>query len=96
VFVTQARLNGTAKAANAAKMTKKDLREKDTFMWITCIDKSNHDIERLMLSQIVGGDSMNILFTDMHKLCTTWNIELECGCPGHPLPQSLQVRVVQK
>lgn len=88
-FVNQARLNGTAESPNAATMTKKDLREKDTFMWMTCNSKHNHDVERLMLTQIVAGDSMNIVFSNLHDVCKQWNIEIECGCPGHPFPPSV-------
>lgn len=86
--VNQARLNGTAEASNASIMTKKNLREKDAFSWMTCTSKNIHDVEQLMLTQIVAGDSMNIVFSNLHEICTTWNIMLECGCPGHPFPFS--------
>lgn len=85
----QARLNGTAEAPNAANMTKKDLREKDTFMWMTCNGKHNHEIERLMLTQIVAGDAMNIVFANLHDVTSKWEIKLECGCPGHPFSMLL-------
>lgn len=74
-------------------MTKKELRERDTFSWMTCNNKNNHDIDRLMLTQIVAGDSMNIVFSKLHEICKLWNIMLECGCPEHPFPASLQVKI---
>lgn len=89
MIIVKARLNGTAEAPNAATMTKKDLREKDTFMWMTCNSKNNHDVERLMLTQIVAGDSMNIVFANLHEICTLWKIAIECGCPGHPFPEQV-------
>lgn len=68
-------------------MTKKDLRERDTFTWMTCNSKHNHDIERLMLTQIVARDSMDVVFSDLHKVSTLWNLAIECGCPDHPFPE---------
>lgn len=75
-------------------MTKKDLRERDTFMWMTCNNKQNHEVEKLMLTQIVAGDSMNIVFSNLHQISLQWNIELECGCPDHPFSESLQVNIL--
>ncbi|XP_050529543.1 uncharacterized protein LOC126899059 isoform X2 [Daktulosphaira vitifoliae] len=82
----KSRLNGSALSADAASMTKKDLREKDTFMWITCTNRQNHDIDRLMLTQIVAGDSLNLVNSKMHEICTINNIRLDCGCPSHGPP----------
>ncbi|XP_060860355.1 lysine-specific demethylase 3A-like isoform X4 [Metopolophium dirhodum] len=83
----KARLNGSSELPNAATMTKKDLREKDTFTWMTCNSKHNHDVERLMLTQIVASDSMDVVFSDLHKVSTLWNLAIECGCPDHPFPE---------
>lgn len=83
----KARINGSSKSPNAATMTKKDLREKDTFTWMTCNSKHTHNIERLMLTQIVASDSMDRVFSDLHRLSSSFNIAIECGCPGYPLPQ---------
>ncbi|XP_026816399.1 lysine-specific demethylase 3A-like isoform X3 [Rhopalosiphum maidis] len=83
----KARLNGSSESPNAAIMTKKDLRERDTFTWMTCNSKHNHDVERLMLTQIVASDSMDVVFSDLHRISTLWNISIECGCPGHPFPE---------
>jgi len=45
-----------------------------------------------MLTQIVASDSMDRVFSDLHRLSSSFNIAIECGCPGYPLPQ-LQVDV---
>jgi len=45
-----------------------------------------------MLTQIVASDSMDRVFSDLHRLSSSFNIAIECGCPGYPLPQ-LQVNV---
>lgn len=89
MVVIQARLNGSAQSPDTANMSKKDLREKDQFNWMTCSDKENHEVEELMLSQIVAGESMNLVFSTMHEICTLWNISLQCGCPSHPFPESM-------
>lgn len=75
-------------------MTKKVLREKDTFLWMTCNNKQNHEVDKLMLTQIVAGDSMNQVSSNLHEMCTFLNINLECGCPNHTLPESLQVKLI--
>jgi len=40
-----------------------------------------------MLTQIVACDSMDVVFSDLHKVSTLWNLAIECGCPDHPFPE---------
>jgi len=40
-----------------------------------------------MLTQIVASDSMDVVFSDLHRVSTLWNLPIECGCPDHPLPE---------
>ncbi|XP_050439133.1 uncharacterized protein LOC126844775 isoform X2 [Adelges cooleyi] len=82
----RSRVNGTARPVDTASMSKKDLRERDAYMWITCWNRQNHDIEKLMLTQIVAGDSLNLVCASMHEVCMAFDIKLECGCPTHEVP----------
>lgn len=40
-----------------------------------------------MLTQIVASDSMDVVFSDLHRVSSLWNLAIECGCPDHPFPE---------
>ncbi|VVC45948.1 JmjC domain [Cinara cedri] len=63
------------------------LHQKDAYKWMICSDNKPHEITELMFTQMLAGDSLNIIFNNLHTVCTKWKILLECGCPGFPIPE---------
>ncbi|KAJ8952881.1 hypothetical protein NQ318_006497 [Aromia moschata] len=41
-----------------------------------------HELEKLMLTQIIAGDSLTKLGKMVHEMRELWNIEQYCGCPN--------------
>lgn len=52
---------------------------KDGYKWLKC--RSNeHNLQMLMLTQIVAGKTLDNLWTKLHQLRTTLNIPSSCDC----------------
>ncbi|XP_031620510.1 lysine-specific demethylase 3A isoform X2 [Contarinia nasturtii] len=54
--------------------------DRDEFQWLVCTNRAIHDQERLMLTQIVAGDSLKILGRRIHHVRTLWKIPQNCCC----------------
>lgn len=52
----------------------------DGFQWLLCTNRAVHDQERLMLTQIIAGDSLQILGRRIHHVRTLWRIPQNCSC----------------
>ena len=57
--------------------TKADKEERDSFFWLKCQKRGEHD---LLLTQITTGDALLILNKNIHKLCDYRNVTQNCGC----------------
>jgi [histone H3]-dimethyl-L-lysine9 demethylase len=58
-------------------VTKVDKEERDSFFWLKCHSRSDHD---MMLTQITTGDALKFLDENLHKICEQRNITQRCGC----------------
>ncbi|CAH0553828.1 unnamed protein product [Brassicogethes aeneus] len=56
-------------------------KDKDEFSWLLCTNRSVHEQEKLMLTQIIAGDSLRKLGRQVHEMRELWRVEQHCGCP---------------
>lgn len=56
-------------------------KDRDDFSWLLCTNRAPHEQERLMLTQIIAGDSLQILGVKIHETRALWQIPQCCGCP---------------
>lgn len=54
--------------------------DRDDYQWLLCTNRSMHDQERLMLTQIIAGDSLQILGRRIHEVRNLWKIPQNCSC----------------
>ncbi|KAI4476626.1 hypothetical protein M0804_013443 [Polistes exclamans] len=63
-------------------------KDRDDFSWLLCTNRQAHEPERLMLTQIIAGDSLLRLGQRLHECRSEWGIPQHCGCsfvsPGQP------------
>lgn len=52
----------------------------DEYSWLFCTNRSVHMLERLMLTQIIAGDSLQILNSKIHHVRALWKIPQNCAC----------------
>ncbi|XP_063708531.1 lysine-specific demethylase 3A isoform X2 [Culicoides brevitarsis] len=71
-------------------------KDRDEFSWLLCSNRSAHDQERLMLTQIIAGDSLNALGRQAHELRALWDIQQYCGCPMSKDPPPKAMKTVCK
>lgn len=90
VLFLQGRKNGTV------RKTKEPSRERDDYAWLLCTNRSNHDLERLMLTQIIAGDSLHVLARRTHEARALWDIQQRCLCPLSRDPPSNATKAVCK
>lgn len=74
-MIVQSRKNGTV------KMWGEPGKDRDDQSWLLCTKKRGHEQERLMLTQIIAGDSLQKLGQRVHEVCALWGIPMHCGCP---------------
>uniref|UniRef100_A0A1Y1LQ77 [histone H3]-dimethyl-L-lysine(9) demethylase n=2 Tax=Photinus pyralis TaxID=7054 RepID=A0A1Y1LQ77_PHOPY len=55
-------------------------KDRDDFSWLLCTNRQPHEQEKLMLTQIIAGDSLLKLGKLVHEMRELWNIEQYCGC----------------
>ena len=53
---------------------------RDDFYWLLCSGGVSHHSKELILTQIIAGDSLNILGRLLHDVRTLWEIPQLCGC----------------
>lgn len=56
-------------------------KDKDDCGWLLCTNRQAHEQEKLMLTQIIAGDSLVKLGKRVHEFRDLWNIPQYCGCP---------------
>lgn len=66
----------------------KPTKGRDDFYWLLCSGGIVHHTKDLILTQIIAGDSMNILGRLLHDVRTLWEIPQLCGCllSGQKMP----------
>lgn len=60
--------------------TKFKKNEYDRCMWLLCSDQEEHQIDQLTITQILAGDTLNLISKFMHNVCLSQNIHLDCDC----------------
>ncbi|EEB18344.1 JmjC domain-containing histone demethylation protein 2B, putative [Pediculus humanus corporis] len=56
-------------------------RDRDDFSWLQCTNRQAHEQEKLMLTQIIAGDSLMTLGRKLHEVRSLYNISQYCDCP---------------
>lgn len=54
--------------------------ETDEYSWLFCTNRTVHQQERLILTQIIAGDSLKILARRIHQIRALWKIPQNCAC----------------
>jgi len=54
-------LNGETKSDTSSSSSSATKDDKDKYFWLLCTNKSQHDLDKLMLTQIVAGDALEEL-----------------------------------
>lgn len=52
--------------------------------WLSCSNKEEHKADKLSITHIIPGDSLNKIWQTMHSVCETFNIHLNCICSFKP------------
>ncbi|KAJ4435833.1 hypothetical protein ANN_18452 [Periplaneta americana] len=55
-------------------------KDRDEFSWLLCTNRQAHEQEKLMLTQIIAGDSLLQLGRKVHDVRGLWCIPQYCGC----------------
>lgn len=55
--------------------------DRDEYQWLFCANRSVHNQALLMLTQIIAGDSLQVLARRIHNLRALWEIPQNCDCP---------------
>ncbi|PSN38314.1 hypothetical protein C0J52_23730 [Blattella germanica] len=55
-------------------------KDRDDFSWLLCTNRQAHEQEKLMLTQIIAGDSLLQLGKKVHEVRALWGIPQYCGC----------------
>lgn len=71
----KARKDGTVKVWNESG------RDRDDFYWLLCTNRASHVQDKLMLTQIIAGDSLETLGRRVHETRALWGIPQNCDCP---------------
>ncbi|XP_050437572.1 lysine-specific demethylase 3A-B [Adelges cooleyi] len=61
-----------------------DRRKRDKDMWLYCSDQEEHQLDQLTITQILAGDSLNLMSKYMHTICFNHKIRLNCECLPKP------------
>lgn len=66
-------------------------KDRDDFSWLFCT-RGPHDQEKLMLTQIIAGNSLDVLGKQAHEMRALWDIPQYCGCPmsKDPPPKAMK------
>lgn len=55
-------------------------KDRDECSWLLCTNRQAHEQEKLMLTQIIAGDSLIKLGKKVHEYREMWGIPQYCGC----------------
>lgn len=56
------------------------MKDRDDYSWLLCTNRSPHEQDRLILTQIIAGDSLAILGQRIHEARAVWGIQQYCEC----------------
>lgn len=56
------------------------MKDRDDYSWLLCTNRSPHEQDRLILTQIIAGDSLQILGQRIHEARALWGIQQFCEC----------------
>lgn len=65
---------------NQSVMTLNVMTQHNKKKWLLCSNQEEHQIDRLAITQILAGNSLNSISILMHELCSTRNIPIDCNC----------------
>lgn len=66
--------------SGSAKIWGEPGKDRDECSWLLCTNRSSHEQEKLMLTQIIAGDSLQVLGRRTHETRALWDIPQYCGC----------------
>lgn len=69
-----------ARKYGEVKIWSEGTRDRDDFFWLFCTNRASHEQEKLMLTQIIAGDSLHTLGRKIHEIRALWSIPQNCGC----------------
>lgn len=75
VFLRQSR------KAGIVQQLMESARDRDDYAWLQCTNRQSHELDKLMLTQIIAGDSMMTVLRSLHEVRTKLGIEQKCDCP---------------
>lgn len=75
IYLFQSRKKG------AIKVWGEPGKDRDEYSWLLCTNRQAHEQEKLMLTQIIAGESLMKLGKMVHEMRELWNIEQYCACP---------------
>lgn len=78
----KSRRNGSVKTWEGSK-------DRDRLDWLVCTNRQPHEQEKLMLTQIIAGDSLARLGRLVHEARIQWGIPMYCACVN-PLSNGLK------
>lgn len=58
-------------------------KDRDDFLWLLCTNRQGHELERLMLTQIIVKDALTALGRKMHDIRSQYGIKQQCSCPAN-------------
>ena len=73
-FAFQGRKNGTVKIWGECA------KDRDDFSWIVCKYRQAHELNKLMLTQIIPGDTLSRIGYCLHASRAEWGIPQHCAC----------------
>jgi len=71
---SQSRKNGTVKVWGDGG------KDRDDMSWLLCTNRQPHEQEKLMITQVIAGDSLKTLAKLSHESRAMWDIPMHCGC----------------
>lgn len=80
--ILQVFLSLQSRRSGSVKIWGEPGKDRDEFSWLLCTNRQAHEQEKLMLTQIIAGDSLIQLGKLVHEMRDLWNIEQYCACPA--------------
>lgn len=68
------------------KIWNESVKDRDDCSWLLCTNRASHEQDKLMLTQIIAGDSLQTLGKQTHEIRALWEIPQYCGCPASMEP----------
>ena len=87
----QGRKSGTIKVWGESN------RNSDSYSWLLCRSKQIHEPDKLILTQIIAGDSLKRLSEKLHECRAEWGIPQHCKCKliGNTIINEVLVKAIK-